>query len=245
MIAGLASISVIISSVFAVMVIRQYVQRRRPFQLVWGLALTFFAIASLAELVAILAEWTPFIAKTYYFFGATILVGFFAVGTMYLTFGDKTGKISLGVMVVLSITAAALLVPADLSVGLEGGETLDAHLTSGESENPWKGLVPPVARVITILVNSVGSLILIGGAIYSGIMVYRKKHDTQRLTANLVIAAGALTIASGGTLGGLFGYGQVYISLFQTPGIAIMFIGFVLAGRTPKKPMQPVEVSAG
>lgn len=221
-------LSALVSAVFAVMVLRQYALRRRPYQLAWGVALVFFVIGSLSELAAATNGWTPLNAKAYYLFGGMLLVGYLALGTTYLTFSPTVAKVALVIMLALTAIGSFIMITAEIDTGI-----INSAIAAGNHWE-WKQVVPAPARVIAILLNSVGSLVIIGGALYSGIMVWRKRHDSQRLIANVVIALGALIVAGGGTLGGILGLGQQYISAGQTPGITVMFIGFLLASRTPR-----------
>ena len=47
------------SAAFAAAVLRQYADRRRPHQLARGIALSMFAVASLALTAGVAAGWTP------------------------------------------------------------------------------------------------------------------------------------------------------------------------------------------
>jgi hypothetical protein len=67
-----------------VAVLRQYAARRRPYQLAWGIALSMFAVASLALTVGVAAGWSPFSFKLYYLFGAVLNVPWLALGTVEL-----------------------------------------------------------------------------------------------------------------------------------------------------------------
>jgi hypothetical protein len=72
------------SAAFAAAVLRQYAARRRPHQLAWGIALSMFAVASLALTAGVAAGWTPLSFKLYYLFGAVLNVPWLALGTVEL-----------------------------------------------------------------------------------------------------------------------------------------------------------------
>jgi len=100
-----------------------------------------------------------------------------------------------------------------------------------------RGLLPlgtPV-RLTTPFFNIYGLLTLVGGAIYSAYLFWRKRVMPNRVVANVLIAAGALAIGSASTLTRL-GYGQ-YLYLGELISAIMMFAGFRLAAKP-----QPDEV---
>jgi hypothetical protein len=80
---------------------------------------------------------------------------------------------------------------------------------------------------LTILLNIYGTLTLVGGAIYSAFLFWRKKVLANRMWGNILIAAGALSPAMGGTFvrAGLADW--LYVSEFI--GAVLMYVGFVMA----------------
>jgi hypothetical protein len=81
--------------------------------------------------------------------------------------------------------------------------------------------------LLTILLNIYGTLTLVGGAIYSAFLFWRKKILANRMFGNVLIAAGALSPAMGGTLLKAGYTDMLYISEFI--GAILMYIGFVMS----------------
>ena len=81
--------------------------------------------------------------------------------------------------------------------------------------------------MLTILLNSYGTLALVGGAIYSAYIFWRKHILFNRMIGNILIAAGAILPATGGTFiqMGLADY--LYLS--ELLGAILMFIGYLQA----------------
>jgi hypothetical protein len=81
--------------------------------------------------------------------------------------------------------------------------------------------------VLTILLNLYGTIGLVGGALYSAFLFWRKKVLINRLLGNILIAAGALMPAMAGTLiqAGLADW--LYVSEFF--GVVLMYLGFLQA----------------
>jgi hypothetical protein len=91
---------------------------------------------------------------------------------------------------------------------------------------------------LTILLNIYGSIALIGGAVYSAFLFYRKQVLSNRMWGNILIAAGALMPAMGGSFlkAGLPDW--LYLSEFL--GVIVMYVGFVQA--TASQPAQAAAV---
>lgn len=218
-------IATLVGFIFSLLVMRQYFNRRRPYQLVWGIGLLMFALGSTAETVAALTFWTDSLAKTYYFFGAMVTVGFLSMGTIYLHTSPRIAKVALTIILIISISAALMLVRADVNtVKMQGQEW------------EWKEVMPTSARIIPIIINSLGSLILIGGAIYSAYVTWRRKEHYERMWGSILIASGVLVIGAMHTIGGFFGLGrQQLLSIAMAIGVTLMFLGFLETGRSPKR----------
>ncbi|UCH37354.1 MAG: hypothetical protein JSV76_06680, partial [Candidatus Bathyarchaeota archaeon] len=78
-------------------------------------------------------------------------------------------------------------------------------------------------RIFSILLNSLGGTILVGGAILSYL------RDRSR-TYNLFFVIGALLPMIGGYLLGIIGSSDVFFE-FELGGIIFLFIGFLLSDR--------------
>src|SRR3990170_268521 len=124
-------IATAVSLIFAYMVFRQYVERRKPYQLAWSVALLMFALASAAMTVGALSGWTPFLAKTFYLFGASLVVGYLALGTIYLLAPRWVGHATLVVLLGLTAYFLALIIPAPVD---------EARLTT----ESWKAMERPL-----------------------------------------------------------------------------------------------------
>jgi hypothetical protein len=80
--------------------------------------------------------------------------------------------------------------------------------------------------LLTILLNIYGTLWLVGGALWSAWLFWRKRVLLNRALGNVLIGVGAFLPASAGTLIKL-GLAD-WLSLSQLLGAVLMFIGFTL-----------------
>lgn len=206
-------IAALIAFVFAGALARGYIGSRNPAQLVWMAAMLIFAVAAGCDFIGSLSGWTPFVAKLYYLAGATIVVGYLAAGTLYLLAARPVAHFWLLIMAAITVVAAIIL----------AGAPTDTSILEAGTEPGWKAIErPPVLTALVISVNSLGTLILVGGAIYSAIF---RRYPL----ANILIAAGAIIIASGGTLTRFGRY--EYQSIGEAVGIIVIFIGFLMTAR--------------
>lgn len=82
-------------------------------------------------------------------------------------------------------------------------------------------------RALTPLFNIYGLLTLVGGALYSTWLMWRKEIAPHRVVGNLLIAVGALSLAFASTLVRL-GLGD-YLYIAEFTAALFMFAGFALA----------------
>ncbi len=84
-------------------------------------------------------------------------------------------------------------------------------------------------RLTTPFFNIYGVITLVGGAIYSSLLFWRKRVLPNRVVGNILIAAGAILIAFASTLTRL-GYGE-YLYLGELLAAVLMFVGFRYAAK--------------
>jgi hypothetical protein len=222
----LPAVAAAASAAFAVAVLRQYAARRRPHQLAWGIALSMFAVASLALTVGVAAGWSPLSFKVYYLFGAVLNVPWLALGTVELLARPalrRTYAAGLTAFTVASVVLVALarVTPADLAGRL---------LPEG------KEFLPVAVRVLAALGNIAGTLIVVGGAVASGLALRSRRDLRPRFEGNLLIALGVLLAASGGVVAFLASSDKLALGLAL--GASVMYLGFRRAS-APLRPAVP------
>lgn len=255
-------ISTVVMLVFALYVFQRYAVRRAPHFLFWGIGLVMFGLGSFAEAYLALA-WNIWVFFAWYVCGAILTAAWIGHGTVYLLFRKKWVHVVTAALILGSLGAAALFLQAiptfDASVfsasrpiseqystkALTAGQIApDGALTAtqtyqGKEVTVVRGIVPlgsPV-RLSTVIFNIYGTLTLVGGAIYSAFLFWRKRVLPNRVLGNVLIAAGALSIASASTLTRL-GNGQ-FLFIGELVAAVLMFAGFLVAGR-PAVEEEPV-----
>lgn len=215
----IASAGIIV--VFAVLVFGRYLRRGGSHLLVWGIGLTLFGVASLMEAYATLA-WSPTVFRLWYLAGATLTAAWLGQGTVFLlSRRRRTARRLLAVLVVGSVLATWLIFTTPLNAArFNSQETLSAQ---------YREILPngaPVRR-LTPIFNIYGLLTLVGGALYSAWLMWRKEIVPNRVVGNILIAAGALALGFADILLRLGLADYLYVA--QLIAAAFMFAGFLLA----------------
>jgi drug/metabolite transporter (DMT)-like permease len=201
---------------------RQYAARRRLHQLAWGVALAMFALASLALTIGVAAGWTPLGFKAYYLFGAMLNVPWLALGTVALLAGPAARRAYQVGLALFTAASTVLVAAAEV-----GAADLTGRLPEG------KAFLPVPVRVLAVLGNTVGTLIVVGGAVASGLALRHRRHLRSRFEGNLLIALGVLLAAGGGVFAFLDRSDKLALALAL--GASVMYLGF----RRASAPVQP------
>jgi hypothetical protein len=91
-------------------------------------------------------------------------------------------------------------------------------------------------RVLAVVGNVVGTVIVVGGAVASGLAMRSRRDLRPRFEGNLLIALGVLLAASGGVFAFLASSDKLALGLAL--GASVMYLGFRRAS-TPVRPAVP------
>jgi len=76
--------SSVLSFVFAILLIDQWRERRRPYQLIWAIGMAWYGISAGTEFVGGFAGWNEPLYRTWYLVGAVWVAAWLGLGTVYL-----------------------------------------------------------------------------------------------------------------------------------------------------------------
>jgi len=205
-------LTTLVAGAFALTVGGQYVRKRRPYQLFWAIGLALFTVAAASGYLARAGGATDLEYRLFYLFGAITNVAWLALGTMYLV-APRFGQVALALVVLLSAVAvyAVFAYPVDVAVAVDTGKGYP------------DGSLP---RILAAVGSGIGSLVLIGGALWSAWIFLQRRRNGRRALANIVIAVGVLIVAAGGTAA--FTGATGILEVTNLVGIAVMFVGFLL-----------------
>lgn len=232
-------VNVIVTGLFAGIVLRQYVQRHRVYQLYWTIGLLMAFAATLAYVLMIITQPTSSVGmlffRLYYILGAALVPAWLGLGSIALVASKQVTRSCFIVLCVLSILAAVLISLAEVNL------TQLAHIAG----TPGTGILQPGAWLITIIIlNTLGVVAVVGVAIYSGWKLVRRQSSVGGLStsnilwANVLILAGDLLNGTAGTLARFSGVENTFW-LVMSLGWVLFLIGVLLASqrRVTKTPL--------
>ncbi len=219
----------LLAALFTILLLRSFRSRPAGQKALWAAGFAFFAVATTCEAIAQRAGWSPALFRSYYLAGGVLTVGYLGAGSAWLLLPRRGRDLLLGGLAVA--TVAAVIAVALASV--------DAHLlaVTPSGRPPENGALGGHAFLWAVAFNSLGTLTLVGGSLYS---IVRRR----RVSANVWIASGAVVVALATGMSRAGDYSLVYLG--QLVGIALMFSGFTFAGRKPqpaaaRRPEQVLE----
>lgn len=233
-----AWLSALVTGWFAVLVVRQYRARRRPYQMVWSISLWMAAAASAAYALSIQLGGQPALFRLYYILGALWMAAYLGVGSVYLGFGPRAGRWSLLLVTAGGLAGTVLLATAPL----------DAAALASLQQGSGRGLIELAGpgRGVLVAMNAFGTAAVVGVALVSAVRVLRSRGAAVWAAGNLLIAAGVLIIAAAGSAAGLGQEGDLFWPV-KTAGWVVTFGGFTVInrGRAPVVAGRPGDPGGG
>ena len=210
----------IIGAAFAIVIFNHYFgTRRRPHELAWGVAFVLFAIAAATQVIAdARGGWTDLLARVYYLTGAILNVSYLGLGTIYLLASKRVANVALALVLLLTAVSTYVLftVPVDAQkLGDEAG---------------WKAVaaISTAPRWLAAISNTLGTILVVGGALWSGFVFWRRRIMKSRMVGVFLLAAGTFLVALGGTITGLSGLtNHDYLYASMAAGVVLMFAGYL------------------
>ncbi|MGH2616516.1 MAG: hypothetical protein ACRDJC_14835, partial [Thermomicrobiales bacterium] len=207
------------------------VRRPRPECALWTAAFLVFAVAADAEVLGAMTGWSPALARVYYLTGAVLVVGILALGELYLLWPQRMPAVMPGV---------ALLTVAVAATAVWSAPIASAQVRSIGWQAIERG---PFLIALTATMNAGGTLVLVGGALYSAFTLRAKADAGRRAAGCLLIAMGTIAVALGGTLT-RFGRPE-YLYVAMALGIAVIFAGVLLTRPSGSRMMRHGFTVAG
>jgi hypothetical protein len=223
--------STLLAFAFAAAVLNRWRHNRAKHNLLWGAGLLLYGLGTLCEVVLSLT-FSALVLKVWYLTGAMLTAAWLGQGTLYLLVRKR--RVADGLMLALglaSLVCLLLVLFAPVNPAAAAAFTVSRPVTAQYKEILGRsGLV----ILFTVLLNVYGTFALVGGAIYSAFLFWRKQVLANRMLGNLLIAAGALLPAFGGSFLRAGFADLLYLSEFL--GALLMYAGFILA--TSGKPVE-------
>ena len=213
-----------ISIIFFTILFRHWNRNRQALHIFWWmLGVAFYGLGTFVESLTTLFGWNVIFFKSWYIFGALLGGAPLAQGTVYLLMKRRTADIlaTLLIVTILIVAALVILSPIDYAKA-------EAHRLSGDV------LIWQWVRYFTPLINLYAFIFLVGGAIWSAIVYFRKGTEHRfRFWGNLFIAIGALLPGFGGSMAKANMVEALYVT--ELLGLIFIWIGYTIIVKRRRK----------
>ncbi len=221
--AVLPLVATVIAWEFALALTRRWRASRRPYLRSWALSLYLFAAGAAFLWYGEAFGWSSPVFRGYYICGALLSVPWLAMGELELLVSPKVTRVLVFFLVVFSLDAAIVVGASSF---------VDGKVVSGFALPAGKDYFGALPRVLVVVSNAVGTLVVVGGTLWSGLRSRGGGAAARaRFRGTLVITLGVLVAAAGGALTFLSKVDGQAATL--AAGVAVMYAGFVLASRRP------------
>jgi len=224
------AVAALVSTIFAIQLLRQYAGRKRLPQLAWGIAMTMYALASLAVTGGISGGWDPTLYRVYYLFGALLNVPYLALGSVALL-----GKRALSALALLVVLAATVYAAAKVASTSTVASALATEQIPRGKDTWADQSVPRLASMYSISAYVAVLLITFGTSTRRAARLI----GAERARANRLIAVGVTIVAVGSTALTRVGRGSAF-SVALAVGVVVMFLGFRMATRATRTIAGPI-----
>ncbi|MCK5674378.1 MAG: hypothetical protein KAH95_13440, partial [Spirochaetales bacterium] len=185
-------ISSLLSFILSGLILKRYLNKKKLYLLFWGLGMIFYGVGGFCEGYFAGFGWNPFLFRLWYLFGAILVAAWLGQGSVYLLWRKKKiSHILTGILILASIYGAykvftATLDPSLMINSVHTGSELSGHAitTSG-------------VRILTPFFNLYGTFTLVGVALWSSVLFFRKRILLHRTIGSILIALGAIAPAFG------------------------------------------------
>jgi hypothetical protein len=221
-------VMMVVSGIFSVIVMGNWWRKRRPHLFAWGVGLTLYFMASFAQ-VWLKFQWDPTLYRLWYWSGALMIPPWLGQGTVFLLV--RRGSIarnSFAALLIVSLMTFVWMFITPLTPPVPWPVGADLVGLTADIMPPFSGSV----RAFVPVTNGLGTLMLVGGAIYSARLFGQKGIMRNRAIGNWFIALGGVLPATGGY------FIRIGLTEFKYTadliGVVLIFIGYVFATRIPK-----------
>lgn len=232
-------LSTIVTFAFAGAVFNRFKVRHGAHLLLWSIGLVLYGIGTLTEVIS-LFTFNPIALKLWYLSGAMLTAAWLGQGTINLLVRRRGIAPTLNiVLTVMSLLAVILVLLAPITPAAATFSTAQPLSTQYKDILTRSGIV----ILLTILLNTYGTITLVGGAIYSAYIFWRNRILFNRMIGNILIAVGAILPAMGGSFIQMGLPDFLYVSEFL--GAILMYVGFLQAtvAAPVKAQMAPVAAN--
>ena len=220
-VSGLGALATLLALAFCFATLQRYLERGKPHELAWTQALAMFTVASAAYWSAGALGWEGWNFRIFYLFGAILNVPYLAMGTVWLLAPVRFAKPAHRTLHFLAFFAAGVMIATPLLAPLPAEGLPEGREVFG---------IGP--RAMAALGSGLGATVLIAGAVWSAVLLIRRRGSIRLALTNAMIAAGTIVLSLGGAFFAEENR-EVGFGIFLVAGIAILFGGFLVSATEP------------
>ena len=211
-----------ISVVFAWVVFTRFTLTGRPAFAAWTVGLLIFAAASACQAAGERIGFGAPLFRAFYLLGGVLGVIWLSMGTLFLLAPRRVAR---GATLALALVTVVLAVAA-VTVNVDTAKLSSPAGVLGDAISHGSLL-----QLGAIVLNILGTLILVGGSAWSAYRLVRDHGGADRVVCNVLLTAGAFVIAAGFSAAKIGGGSLDTLGIYEAAGIAVMFVGFLSLGR--------------
>ena len=227
-----AAATTLVSLAFFLSTLERWIDRRRPHELAWTIALAQFAAASAAQWWGAAMGWGGPSFRAFYLFGPILSVPELALGTVLLLGSERTRAIAPRVVHAWALVSTGVLLVAPLTAPIDPDVLPQGADVFG-----------PLPRVLAAVGSGVGATVIVAGAVWSALRLARRRTTRRLAVANGLIAAGTVVLSIGGLFNSVADE-MTSFALAHAIGITLVFAGFLTTNRVRRPALSVVRASA-
>ncbi len=217
-----AIVAAAVSLIFAWVVFTRFTLTGRPAFAAWTAGLLIFAAAATCQALGERIGFGAPLFRAFYLLGGVLGVIWLSMGTLFLLAPARVARAaSLGLaLITLALAVDAAVVPVDAGRLATASGVLGDAIAHGS-----------LLQLGAVVLNIVGTLILVGGSGWSAYRLLRRRGGVDRVICNVLLTVGAFVIAAGFSAAKIAGGSLDTLGLYEAIGITVMFAGFLSIGR--------------
>ncbi len=228
---ALAAAATLLALAFALSTLERWIDRRKPHEGAWTVALFLFTAASAALLGGEAFGWNGLWFRLFYLSGAIVNVPYLALGTVYLLASPTVGRRTAAGVHAFAAFSAGVICVAPLT-----GAIAPDSLPQGSD------VFGPLPRILAAVGSGVAATVIIAGAVWSAVRLARRRSTRRLAGANVLIAAGTLILGAGGVLNSVLDQMNGF-AVSLVVGISVLFAGFLLTNAPRRRAIHAVEAA--
>jgi len=212
-------VTTVLGAVFALALLDQFLNQPRAHTAAWTLGMLAFTPGVFAQVWGVAGGWNDAVYRLWYWCGAIVGALWLGVGSIYLLARGRWWGHAFAVgAALISLVGAIVLLTSSIAPGFAFPGPERVIRGDGIAES---------ARRVAAVANILGTLAIVGVALWSAWRFYRSRRNPRRGISSVAIAVGTGIVAAGGSLSRFEVSVPFYLT--QLAGLAVIFAGFLVS----------------